>query len=364
MLNDLDDTIRELLIVAGGFDPTAVDVSFDIPTRDWSGKISRPTLNCYLFDIHERRILREEGWQIEGRGTNRSARRSPPLFFEISYLITAWTVNHQVDDEHRMLWRALETLMDQPVLPKEYLKGSLREYEWPIHTAVAQLEGVLKSPGEFWTALENQLKPSINYTVTLGRDRAPRPTDAPPVLSTGIRLRLPESTAATGFVLNAVFHVPPGASSAGVTVEARRILEGGEPAQQPDAVVTTDEDGRFRFDLPPGRYRLDALIGGEVRRRTVNLRDDESRRTGPLLSDVVHDQEGRPVPGVLIEVEGLGMQTVTDAQGRFSFDLPPGRYILRLQFDGWEQRRQATVREQAYAFQLAYGGVLRNGDEQ
>ena len=372
MLNDLDDTIREILITAGGFDPSEVDIRFDIPTREWSGGISKPTLNCYMFDIHERRVLREEGWRLEGRGTRASARHSPPLFFEISYLITAWTANHQVDDEHRLLWRALETLMDMPVLGEEVLKGALRDHEWPIHTTLAQLEGVLKSPGEFWTALENQLKPSISYTVTLGRDRRPRPTDAPPVLSTGIRLRLPESTAESGFRIGDVFPLPQGVARAGVKVAAFRLPEkdtdepaGGAGAaagdSPPEKTATTDAEGHFRLDLPPGRYRLEATVGGELRRRTIVI-SGEARGAGAALSDVVLDQHGQPLPGVAVEVEGLGLRTVTDAEGRFGFDLPPGQYALRIQLDGWTQRRKVTVRPHTYTLHMAYGGVPAEDD--
>ncbi|HWQ14148.1 MAG TPA: Pvc16 family protein [Roseiflexaceae bacterium] len=356
MLHDLDETIRRLLIDAGGFDPATVDISFDIPNREWSAGITRPTLNCYLFDIHERRALREEGWRTEGRGTRESARRPPPLFFEMTYLITAWTA--QVEDEHQLLWRALATLMDHPVLPEEYLQGELRtSHEWPVHTTVAQLEGVLKSPGEFWTALENQLKPSLSYVVTLGRSRRAEPTNAPPVLAGGLRLRLPEARPGGALHLRELFQAPPGAPLAGVLVEARRVPDQGEPAQAPDATVTADAEGRFALALPPGRYVLQARLGGELRRRTVMIRPPQPPRTRGGVQDVVRDQDGRPLAGVLVEVEGLWLRTVTDLDGRYAFDVPPGRYILRFQLDGWTQRREVTVRGDAYTLRLTYGGV-------
>jgi hypothetical protein len=374
MLNDLDETIKNVLNKRGRLDTIGVEITFDIPTREWSSRISNPTINCYLFDIHERRVLREEGWSLQNRGTTKSARVQPPLFFEISYLITAWTANHQVDDEHRLLWQVLETLMDLPVLSEDtsVLHGSLASYEWPIHTAVAQLEGVLKSPGEFWTALENQLKPSISYTVTLGRMRRPRPTNAPPVLSTGLRLRLPEATTADGFVLHEVFQLPPGANVAGVVVAARGIPEDRDGmseaereelrAAMPQASATSDADGRVRFALPPGRYTLEAELGGEKRRRTVIISADTRAAATRGLRDVVRDQQNQGIPGVWVEVEGLGLQTVTDASGQFSFDLPPGNYTLLVHQDGWHERRQVTVRDTAYTMRFQYGGVPPGDD--
>lgn len=345
MISDLDQTIRQVLLEAGGFDPAEVDVSFKIPNREWSAGISKPTLNCYLFDIHERRLLREDGWQTEGRGSRASARRSPPLFFNFNYLITAWT--SEVEDEHRLLWQVLETLMDLPVLPEEYLQGELKNHEWPVHTMVAQLEGVLKSPGEFWTALENQIKPSLSYIVTLGRARQPRPTNAPPVLSTGIRLSLPESTATEGFQLGAIFRLPPDLPHSGIKIS----VEG----QSISAV--SDEQGRFGLDgLAPGSYMLVARIGDRDYRRSVLIRDRAARSQRPRYSDRIYDQDGQPLGGIVVEVEGSNLRTVTDAEGRFNLDLPPGRHVLRIKFDGWSQRRQISVRDPGYQLMLHYGG--------
>jgi len=194
MLHDLDETIKQLLVRSGSFDPGEIDISFEIPNRSWSEKLGRPTINCYLFYLHERRQLREEGWRLENRGTNQSARRPPPLFFDVSYLITAWT--QHVEDEHFLLWSALEIFMDNPILPEAYLQGALVSHQWPVETSVAHAEGVLKSPGEFWTALENYLKPSLSYTVTLGRERNARPTEAPPVRRPAITGR--QSNGGTG----------------------------------------------------------------------------------------------------------------------------------------------------------------------
>lgn len=63
-------------------------------------------------------------------------------------------------------------LMRCPVLPQELFQGTLKGLECPIHASTAQPDGLLKSPGDFWTALENKLKPSINYIVTLPVDLA------------------------------------------------------------------------------------------------------------------------------------------------------------------------------------------------
>lgn len=354
MLNDLDETIRQLLIRADDLDPSQVDISFAIPNREWSDKLSsRPTINCYLFDIHERRLLREEGWQLEGRGGRASARRSPPIFFEITYLVTAWT--EHVEDEHFLLWRALEALMDQPVLPQDLLHGSLAGHPWPVHTSVAQLEGVLKSPGEFWTALENQIKPSLTYSVILGRDRAPRPTEAPPVRGLGLRLRLPEAAPGAAFALGDIFRLPAGAPRAGVAVELRPIDPADGTIGDLAATSVSDAAGHLRFAVAPGRYQAAADIDGPQRRSLIVRAEADAPARG--YSDVVRDQAGAPIAGVRVEAEGLGLSAVSDAEGRFHLDLPPGRHSIRLHLDGYFERRQVRVGDHLYRRALAYGGV-------
>ena len=142
---------EELLTVEGQLDPSEVDVSFDIPNRDWSKGISKPTINCYLFDIREHRDLRHGGTTMDVTPSKGVARRRLPMFVGLTYLITAWT--RAVEDEHRLLFHALKTLMRFGVIPSQHVQGSLKQHELPIHTQIAQPDGVLKSPGEFWTAL-------------------------------------------------------------------------------------------------------------------------------------------------------------------------------------------------------------------
>jgi hypothetical protein len=364
MLSDLDETIRQVLIKEGDFDPSEVDVSFDIPNREWSAGISKPTLNCYLFDIHERRLLREDGWRVENRGGREAVRRQPPLYFEMTYLITAWT--RAVEDEHRLLWHVLRTLARFPMLKeskaeqpddlsnerlRDCLSGDLRRYPGQINTTVAQLEGVLKSPGEFWTALENHLKPSLSYVVMLALDREAIPA-GPPVLTTGIHVRLPEAIADDGFRLDRIFRIEHDARLGGVVVE----VEGQ------DRRTTTDDQGWFRFeDLVPGRYVLLARMGDRTHRREVVIRDLATSQRITHFSDIILGQDGQPISGVAIEIEGLHLRTVTDAQGSFAFDLTPGRYTLLIHMDDWTQRREIAVRDPGYTMKMYLGGAASAG---
>ena len=58
MINDLDETIKQLLIKNVPLDPAEVDISFEMPGREWSASIAKPTVNLYLYSIQENRDLR------------------------------------------------------------------------------------------------------------------------------------------------------------------------------------------------------------------------------------------------------------------------------------------------------------------
>lgn len=168
MINDLDETIKKLLVERGGLDPTEVEISFDLPKREWSAGLTKPTINLYLYDVRENLGLRESTWLTERSG-NGVSKRKPPAKIDLSYFITAWTRN--IEDEHRLLWYVLATLLRHPILPADLLQGDLSKQEVPVRTTSAQPDGILSNPADFWTALDNDLKPSVNYVVTLELDR-------------------------------------------------------------------------------------------------------------------------------------------------------------------------------------------------
>lgn len=261
MFSDLDESIKQILVKEGNLEPSEIEISFEIPNREWSAGISKPTLNCYLFDIRENRELRQGGMQTDRSEANGVPhKRRPPLRLDLTYLITAWT--RAVEDEHRLLWHALHTLMRFAILPPGLLQGELRDHQLPIYTKLVQ-EGVLKSPGEFWTALENQLKPSLSFVATLAVERE-RFLAGPPVLTFTTTLRNLELEGAAGAEtrLGGVVRDAAGAPLAGAAV----FVEGHA------GPVATDAEGRFILRVPqPGPYILVARAGETITRQAITV---------------------------------------------------------------------------------------------
>src|SRR5215211_6196033 len=166
MLDALDETIKAVLRELGGLDADEVDVAFDAPDREWAARVGKPTVNCYLYDIRENLDLRRTEWYVQRQTNGRTGtKRRSPRYFDLSYVFTAWTAD--VEDEHRLLWRVLSTMVRCPELPHHLLQGPLANLECPVITEVAQPDGLLRDPADVWSALDNRIRPSINVVCTL-----------------------------------------------------------------------------------------------------------------------------------------------------------------------------------------------------
>ena len=128
MINDLDETLKQLLVKKAGLDPSEVDISFDIPTREWSTPVTRPTVNLYLYDLRENRQLRETYWDDEVGEDGRINMKRRPLRIDLSYMITCWTSS--AEDQHRLLWRVVETFFRHSPIPDDVtFVRALQEYQ-------------------------------------------------------------------------------------------------------------------------------------------------------------------------------------------------------------------------------------------
>src|SRR5262245_27211647 len=269
MINELDETLRQLLITRGELAPEQVRISFDIPTREWSAAVMDPTVNLYLYDVRENVKLRESLWNQETYLNGHQTQLKPrPLRIDLSYMITTWAGG--VEDQHLLLWRVLETLFRHSPLPEDVLQGNLRQLLHPVRTEVAQPDGILKNVSDFWGALENQLRPAVNLLVTLDLDLneiVTRELVFARVVKVGQRAadrvgvdrrlavpRLGPGWEALPLRVGGVGRDAEGAAIEGAAVRLVGVRD-GRPAQV-GPTTRTGPEGRYVLSAPPGEYTL------------------------------------------------------------------------------------------------------------
>jgi hypothetical protein len=246
MLADLDESLRGLLkgeLERHGFE--GIEIAFDAPTREWSGQLSAPAVNLFLYDLRESEEHRESGWTRQRIG-NEFLEAPPPMVMEISYAITAWA--QAVEDEHRLLSQVLSLLYSFPTLPTEVLNGRLRNGSQPfsIRAKVGQAKG---DKADFWTAVGGQYKASLDYVVRLSVESGSR-RQVPQVRTQTIRTHMIDAPASAVVEMH---------RAGGTVADAD-----GEPLNNvwvtlPEAgrFASTNREGRFIFDrLNPGRHKL------------------------------------------------------------------------------------------------------------
>jgi hypothetical protein len=166
MIDDLDEALRKLLVRELPVKNGEVDIQFHQPRREWSAKLSRPTLNLFLYDLRENLKLRytAQGWDIERRSDGTAIQKRKPFRADLHYIITAWA--NEPEDEHRLLARTLMALFRVPELPMDILPESLRDQPAPISLKVAQYD-TSQNLTDLWSAMDNELRPAIICMVTL-----------------------------------------------------------------------------------------------------------------------------------------------------------------------------------------------------
>jgi len=246
MLTDLDETLKQLLIKEMPIENNEVDIKFDLPKREWTAKLSRPTINIYIYDIRENTDLRRNEWIVERGNNGLATKRKAPVRIDLAYLVTAWTST--AEDEHRLLWRALWALFRHQELPDEVLQGSLREATVPIPASVAQPDKI-PNVADLWGVLDNELKPSLNLVVTLPLDLAKEITGA---LVLSKRIRVEEGITGEG-----PFQEITQIAGTVRDKKGQPIAEATVSLKEKGITAQTDQEGRYTFpNLPEGDYTL------------------------------------------------------------------------------------------------------------
>lgn len=168
MINDLDSTLEKIVYTVGKIPRNEVDISFELPNREWSSRISRPTLNMWAYDLRENLRLRPNSGQVAPLD-NRTARvYQPPLRFDLSYWVSAWA--RRVEDEHNLLWRGLAALKKTRVISPAQTEGNLRFSLIDLPVRVAEPSEQSVNVSDLWGVLDNSMKLGFQVIITMELD--------------------------------------------------------------------------------------------------------------------------------------------------------------------------------------------------
>jgi hypothetical protein len=245
MLADLDDALRSLLrgqLTQHGYE--GADVAFDTPTKEWAGRLTRPTVNIFLCDLQRSKEEIETGSR-QTRGPNgRAIDRPVPLRLDCSYAISAWST--EVVDEHRLLSQVLAVLNSHPVLDPDVLGPRLTDgsQRYPITARVAGDRSEKRA--DFWQSVGGHYKPAIDYVVTLAMESGMAIEAGPDVRTATVRTRSLDRPRAIATELH---HL------------GGRVVDGsGEPVA--DAWVALPALGRYAASDDAGHFRVGPVPSG------------------------------------------------------------------------------------------------------
>ena len=186
MIDEIDAALRGLL-KDEALDGADVEVVFDAPTKDWAARRNAPMVNAYLYDIREDLRKRTRGMINEYNDQGIVVgRRLPPRFYNLSYLVTAWT--QRPEDEHRLLAQMLMCFSNYDAMPPERLTGHIGQLGNPVEMRISLPPPEDRSFADVWTALGGELKPSIDVVLSVPLTPARSfpagpPVEGPPVLT-------------------------------------------------------------------------------------------------------------------------------------------------------------------------------------
>jgi len=238
MLPELHTVLKDLIYTDGQVKATEVDVTFDLPNKEWADKLVRPTINLYLFELQENTELRQAQFQ-QAMANGMSHLRAAPRRIDLRYVVTAMTTDS--DDAFRLLWRVLGVLMRAPELEARLFPDDLK-LDAPIVTRVAQQDSGIKLL-DVWSALSAEPRAAFCYVVTLPLDLEIE-MSAPLVLGSTVRYRSTvegEGGPETRTQIHGVVHNVSGEPVDKVTVAT---------VDQPYNAGVTDAQGMFSLRKP------------------------------------------------------------------------------------------------------------------
>lgn len=278
MLDELDDTIKQLLTAEMPIRAGEIEVTFEQPNRTNTAKWKKPAVNFFLYDLRENNVLRQHHVEQQPGSEGNTARmKRTPYRVDCYYILTTWA--NDPETEHRLLSRCLLTLFRHPTLPTAYLAGSLKHQPFDLQARLASHDK-LTNPAEVWASLDNEMRPSVSYIVTLAMD----PWKEEEVSLTQTLILRPGQAAAP----QKDRHLAPGSAEPDMHLIGGTVREkdsSGRPLEGIRVAVRGSAD--FAISGAQGRFTLGSLAAGEY-------------------TLVAARKEGRPVEKKIIVPSGVG----------------------------------------------------------
>ena len=263
MIEALDEALRQLLIRELPIKNGEIEIQFHQPNRQWSAKLTRPTLNLFLYDLRENTRLRQPSplWNQKSGDANSVVQQRQAVRMDIHYIITAWA--NEPGDEHRLLSRTLMALFRHPNLPEDLQPEVLQAQPAPIQLQAAQADE-LQDTSFFWSSLDNEIRPAIICTLTLALN--PYQPFTTPLVRERVLIFRNINTGAEegpGHVLWTVQGRVQ--SSADFSAVQMKLLER-------DIGIKVRPDGTFTIaNLPEGEYTIEIIEAGKPRRHSIRV---------------------------------------------------------------------------------------------
>ena len=273
MIADVDEVLRKMLTREMEIKRNEVEIQFDQPKREWSSRLSKPTLNLFLFDIRENLRLRmAEQYTTTTRPDGNTEVKRNPVRIDLRYLMTAWAKDPE--DEHLLLSSALSGILRNPFLPADLLTERLVSQPVPVPVDIANFQpevGPVDKFSEIWGVLDNEMRPGILLTVTLSID------PYKPQVFPSVRTREARILQDTGFGTH------DNKTVVTKTIDRKYLSVGGsiksekyDPSTltvvmvENQVVLPLDAKGRFAIhNILEGEYHLDIIYNQKVLKRQL-----------------------------------------------------------------------------------------------
>jgi hypothetical protein len=152
-----------------------IDIAFNSPGRPWMQSLQAPTVNVFLFDLHENTQRRESSYEnVRNEEGIVIARRPPTPRWDLFYTITVFIANPII--EHKVLGAITRYFSSIEVLPEDVLPPELAETGYPVLVRAGL--GIKRS---FLLNYAGEVKAGLDITVTVPMPPPPAPQPAPPV---------------------------------------------------------------------------------------------------------------------------------------------------------------------------------------